>query len=699
MYIFRFSSGGEEPASQASISDEPLSVVPETTSNQSTVTANEPPSEQPRKRHNSGHKVGFNPEWQQGRPWLQVRVGFQEDDDAVTSMICSLCQEFSTGSNSNKTWVDAGCKTLRIDKVKAHEVSDQHKSALALSLSKKIPDVTDNISSAATDSITDALKVLRFITMKNLPLDLFKDMIDLCIDVGSASLANLRLVKNASYSSWDIMDDLLTTLSDKVKEEVVTEVKQSPSFSTMVDEVCDRTTEKHLAMCVRYISTEGAVKTSFLSDTSVPEATAENLTSKIISELDRHDLNVQKMTGFTSDGAAVFLGKKNGVGKRLKDINPHMVTTHCKDHRLALACRDSYAKVPGMRKLDETLENLHRFYKYSAKKTASLKEVQAAFNEVPLAIKQAKHHRWLSHEKAVTSIVRSYKSLIVDLESSSISNDPVGNGLLKSLKDTDNLRLLLLLADVLPHITALSLFFQRKNVHLGMVKSVVDKTLRMVEIRMTTDGPWLQKTEKLMTDCGIVADQPSENFHKVRSDFLQALKQNIEARFQDTDIIESMSILDLQDQEDIPTFFGDLEMQTLAEYFGLEAETLNTQWQGFLELIKMSSAPRSLNYFLELLYGKSHAEKGLLVQFPLVGHVIAAAGVLPLSTAEVERVFSQLKLIKTDHRCSLKTQRVEQLLNIKLNCTDELFSKLIHTVVTTFFKMKSRRLVTLTKNM
>ncbi|MEW8548619.1 MAG: DUF4371 domain-containing protein, partial [Candidatus Thiodiazotropha sp.] len=561
-----------------------------------------------------------------------------------------------------------------------------------MSLSKKIPDVADNVSPAATDSITDALKVLRFITMKNLPLDLFKDMIDLCIDVGSASLANLRLVKNASYSSWDIVDDLLTTLSYKVKETVVKEVKESPSFSTMVDEVCDRTTEKHLAICVRYVSSEGELKTSFLSDTAVPEATAENLTNKIVSELDRHELNVQKMTGFTSDGAAVFLGKKNGVGKRLKDINPHMVTTHCKDHRLALACRDSYAKVPGMRKLDETLEHLHRYYKYSAKKTASLKEVQTAFNEVPLTIKQAKHHRWLSHEKAVTSIVRSYKSRIVDLESSSISNDPVGNGLLKSLKDTDNIRLLLLLADVLPHVTALSLFFQRRNIHLGMVKSMVDKTLRMIQTRMITDGPWLQKTEKLMTDCGIETDQPSETFCKVHSAFLEALKENIEGRFQDTDVIDSMSVLDLEDQEDIPTFFGDLEMQTLAEYFGLEAETLNIQWQGFLEIVKMSSGPRSLSYFLELLYGKGHEEKGLLVQFPLVGQVIAAASVLPLSTAEVERVFSQLKLIKTDHRCSLKTQRVEQLLNIKLNCTNDLFNELTPTVVKAFFRMKARRL-------
>ena len=85
--------------------------------------------------------------------------------------------------------------------------------------------------------------------------------------------------------------------------------------------------------------------------------------------------------------------------------------------------------------------------------------------------------------------------------------------------------------------------------------------------------------------------------------------QNIEERFQDTDVIESMSVLDLQEQEDIPTFFGDLEMQTLTDYFGLEEETLNLQWQGFLELVKMSSAQRSLNYFTTLLYGNSHAEK------------------------------------------------------------------------------------------
>ncbi|KAH3720161.1 hypothetical protein DPMN_063088 [Dreissena polymorpha] len=60
-----------------------------------------------------------------------------------------------------------------------------------------------------------------------------------------------------------------------------------------------------------------------------------------------------------------------------------------------------------------------------------MKEVQTAFKEAPLAIKQAKHHRWLCYEAAVTSIMKSYQSIVVDLEKKSITDNPVGNGILK----------------------------------------------------------------------------------------------------------------------------------------------------------------------------------------------------------------------------------------------------------------------------
>lgn len=66
---------------------------------------------------------------------------------------------------------------------------------------------------------------MKTLTEKNLPLDLFKDHTDLCIDVGSDSLANLCLVKNATYSSWDVVYDLLTTLSDAVMTIVLEEIQ------------------------------------------------------------------------------------------------------------------------------------------------------------------------------------------------------------------------------------------------------------------------------------------------------------------------------------------------------------------------------------------------------------------------------------------------------------------------------------------
>ena len=171
--------------------------------------------------------------------------------------------------------------------------------------------------------------------------------------------------------------------------------------------------------------------------------------------------------GFASDGAAVFLGRNNGVAKQLKDQNAHILTHHCREHRLALACRHSFKQIPIIKKVDQTLEALYKYYKYSCCNTDRLKKVQKAFNEAPLTIKQAKHHRWLSHNQAITSIARSYKSLVINLESSEIRKDPVGNVLLKSIKDPSITRVILLLADVLPHVCSLSLVFQKRDVHLG----------------------------------------------------------------------------------------------------------------------------------------------------------------------------------------------------------------------------------------
>ena len=98
---------------------------------------------------------------------------------------------------------------------------------------------------------------------------------------------------------------------------------------------------------------------SFVSDTTLNTATADVITNAIKSEVESHDWDINNMTGCASDGAAVFTGAKTGVTTRLKAQIPGLVTVHCKDYRLALACRDCFKEVPLFKKTDKLLEDLY----------------------------------------------------------------------------------------------------------------------------------------------------------------------------------------------------------------------------------------------------------------------------------------------------------------------------------------------------
>ncbi|CAG2213860.1 unnamed protein product [Mytilus edulis] len=612
--------------------------TPTPTSNQDEVTQPITPS----KPNNSKTQDWLDTAWLTAFTWLLV-VKEPNSSGDMTDVI--------------KTWVDNGYRCLRRDKIKEHQDSDQHKDSLKQEVNHTVSDMTAKISSTAQKSIRDALKVLYFLISHNLPLDMFSSFIDLCIELGATNLGNLRLAKCASYTSWDIVQELLDILSKEVTSTVISDMQKSPSYSVMVDEVSDNRTIKHLAICARYINPAGEIQNSFVTDVELQNATAETLTRTITSELTNHQLNLQDMTGFASDGAAVFLGKKTGV--------------------------------------DDTVEKLYKYYKYSCNHSASLKAVQIAFNQAPLTIKQAKHHRWLSHNQAVASIVRSYQAIVVDLETSNISSDPVGNGILKSLKDPTTLRCLLLLADTLPHLCTVSLLFQRRDVNLGMVKSTMDKTLKTLQIRKTQDGPWLLKGQQIAASINITTEPKADFNTKVRTPFLDQLIDNVTARFTDSDIIDQLSIIDLNGTDTLPSLYGFLLSCTLADHFSMQPEDLQTQWQDFLQLVdSMSTQERSVTQLLKLLHT---SDCGLQEMYPLVHQLYAITATLPLSTAEVERVFSQVKIIKTSHRSNLKTTTLNRLLNIKLNCNSILFDTLLDKVTNQFFQKKDRRLLQFTQ--
>ena len=59
------------------------------------------------------------------------------------------------------------------------------------------------------------------------------------------------------------------------------------------------------------------------------------------------NLPLQKLVGFTCDGANVMISGNQGVlGKLRREINPKLFSTHCPPHRMILASKSAQKEIP-----------------------------------------------------------------------------------------------------------------------------------------------------------------------------------------------------------------------------------------------------------------------------------------------------------------------------------------------------------------
>ena len=71
------------------------------------------------------------------------------------------------------------------------------------------------------------------------------------------------------------------------------------------------------------------VETTFLDICDVEDGTASIIECSLLHCLERYGLDISNLHGFESDGAAVMIGKNNGVATRLKARQPCLLAVHC----------------------------------------------------------------------------------------------------------------------------------------------------------------------------------------------------------------------------------------------------------------------------------------------------------------------------------------------------------------------------------
>ncbi|CAI7903808.1 unnamed protein product [Closterium sp. NIES-53] len=241
-----------------------------------------------------------------------------------------------------------------------------------------------------------------------------------------------------------------------LKSRQLKHIRDSPYLGIQLDESIDRRRGKHMIVYFTFMR-DNAPVTEFFALLSVEQCDAASLTTVLLTHLESTGIDLQRLTGMSTDGASVMLGQHNGVTARLKVKVPHLVSSHCIAHREALAAKDAAAKHPDFSVVDKVVravaENLGR----SCVNHARFQELQEVICETQLEVQGIKDVRWLSRGDAIQRLVKVFPAAVMVLHETNKKMYQV----VTSYKFHF---LLFFLSDVLKELNLLSLKFQRRQV-------------------------------------------------------------------------------------------------------------------------------------------------------------------------------------------------------------------------------------------
>ncbi|GJQ70636.1 hypothetical protein Trydic_g23026 [Trypoxylus dichotomus] len=134
------------------------------------------------------------------------------------------------------------------------------------------------------------------------------------------------------YLGANIQNELIKLLSEKVKEEIVSDIKAAKYFSVLLDCTPDLSHQEQLSLVIRFVKTENSVATKnkigfvtveehFLEFLDVKSTTGTNLTDVLLEELDKICLVIKDCRGQGYDNGSNMKGWYSEVQARTLEIN------------------------------------------------------------------------------------------------------------------------------------------------------------------------------------------------------------------------------------------------------------------------------------------------------------------------------------------------------------------------------------------
>ena len=172
-----------------------------------------------------------------------------------------------------------------------------------------------------------------------------------------ANLAEWLIRKENVYTSPEIQNEIIKLMGIQILRDIALNLQSSPFLSIMADETTDSSNREQVTLFIRWVSDDFQVHEEFLGLYHVASIDAATLTSVIHDIFMRLNLSIERLRGQCYDGASTMSGSKSGVAKRISELEPRAIFTHCYGHSLNLAACDTIKKMKVMRDALETTHN------------------------------------------------------------------------------------------------------------------------------------------------------------------------------------------------------------------------------------------------------------------------------------------------------------------------------------------------------